>query len=159
MTTRKNNSLFICRDGHENWLNPAIGVSAYVIKGGKVLFGIRSSHPGKGKLDVPGGFIEVGESAEQAAIREAKEEFDIDITLESCFGTYPSVYDGRPALNIVFIATMSDQLITASDDMSGDDPTWRDIECLPGSNEIMDRWMVAAQKDILAWWYQNKPSL
>src|SRR5687768_16642943 len=155
LAAKKNDSLYMCEAGHENWINPAVGVSAYVIKDGKVLFGIRSSEPGKGKLDVPGGFIEVHESAEQAAIREAKEEFDIDITLKSCFGTYPSVYEGRPALNIVFIATMSDQHITASDDMNGGEPTWRGMDDLPGSDEIMDEWMVATHRDLLEWWRKN----
>jgi len=158
IATRKNDSLYMCDAGHENWINPAVGVSAYVIKDGKVLFGVRSSDPGKGKLDVPGGFVEVHESAEQAAIREAKEEFGIDIKLECCFGTYPSVYDGRPALNIVFVASMPDQDVTPSDDMSGGDPVWRHVENLPGSDEIMDKWMVATHKDLLAWWRKNHQS-
>ena len=153
---QKNDSLFVCEAGHENWINPATGVSAYVIKEGKVLFGVRSSNPGKGKLDVPGGFVEVHESAEQAAIREAKEEFAIDITLDGCLGTYPSTYDGRPALNIVFIAKMPNQPIVAADDMSGGDPAWRSIEDLPGSSELMDDWMVQAHKDLLAWWQQSR---
>lgn len=159
ITSRRNDSLYTCGNGHENWINPATGVSAYVVKDGKVLFGIRSSEPGKGRLDVPGGFVEVHESAEQAAIREAKEEFAIDITLESCLGTYPSIYDGRPALNIVFIATMPDQSITPSDDMSGGEPVWRIIDNLPGADEIMDNWMVAAHNDLLVWWHQNHLSL
>ncbi|HWZ65578.1 MAG TPA: NUDIX domain-containing protein, partial [Patescibacteria group bacterium] len=146
ITTKKNDSLYVCEAGHDNWVNPATGVSAYVIRNGKVLFGVRSSEPGKGKLDVPGGFVEVHESAEQAAIRESKEEFGIDITLKSCLGTYASVYEGRPALNIVFVATMSDQPIAPADDMSGGDPVWRDIEDLPGSAEIIDDWMVTTHK-------------
>lgn len=155
-TTKKNDSLYICGTGHENWINPAVGVSAYVIKNGKVLFGVRSSDPGKGKVGVPGGFVEVHESAEEATVREAKEEFGIDIILKRCFGTYPSVYDGRPALNIVFLASMPDQDITPSDDMSGGDPIWRNIESLPGLGEIMDEWMVAVHRDLLVWWRQNR---
>ena len=159
ITTKSNDNLYICEIGHENWINPATGVSAYVIKDGKVLFGVRSSEPGKGRLDVPGGFVEVHESAEQATVREAKEEFGIDITLKSCFGTYPSVYEGRPALNIVFIATMGDQHIIASDDMSGGEPVWKDINDLPGSGEVMDDWMIPAQQQLLVWWRQNHQSL
>jgi len=149
---KKNDSLYTCEAGHENWINPAVGVSAYIIKNGRVLFGVRSSNPGKGKLDVPGGFVEVNESAEQAAIRETKEEFGIAITLERCFGTYTSVYDDRPALNIVFIASMTDQPITPSDDMSGGEAVWRDMRNLPGPDEVMDDWLVTAHKDLLAWW-------
>lgn len=156
-TTKKNDSLYVCGAGHENWINPAVGVSVYIIKDGQALFGVRSSDPGKGKLDVPGGFVEVHESAEQAAVREAKEEFGIDITLERCFGTYASVYDGRPALNIIFIATMPDQPIIASDDMSGGEPLWRPIKNLPGSDEAFE-WMAAVHKDLLTWWQNNGAS-
>jgi NAD+ diphosphatase len=155
ITAQKNDSLFVCTDGHENWINPATGVSAYVIKDGKVLFGVRSIDPGKGKLDVPGGFIEVNESAEQAVVRETKEELGIDITLRRCLGTYPSVYDGRPALNIVFIVSMGDQPITPSDDLSAGDPVWYDIENLPATDELMDAWMAQAHKDLIDWWREK----
>ena len=156
IVTKKSDSLYICEAAHENWINPAVGVSAYVIKNGKVLFGVRSSDPGKGKLDVPGGFIEVHESAEQAAIREAKEEFGIDIILKYCLGTYPGEYNGRPSLDISFVATMSNQPIKTLDDMNGGKPVWRDVENLPDINEVVDQWVVAAEKDLLAWWHDNQ---
>lgn len=155
VTTKQNDSLYICPDGHENWINPALGVSAYVVKDGKVLFGIRSSDPGKGKLDVPGGFVEVNESAEQATIREAKEEFGIDITLDHCIGTYPSVYNGRPALNIAFIASMADQQIKPSDDMAGGEAVWHDITALPGVGEMIDDWMLQTNSDVQSWWQRT----
>jgi len=156
LAAKKNDNLYVCTDGHENWINPATGASAYVIRDGKVLFGVRSIDPGKGKLDVPGGFIEVHESAEQAIIRETKEELGIDITLEKCLGTYPSLYDGRPALNIVFIASMAaGQPITPSDDLSAGEPIWCDIESLSETDDLMDVWMDGAHKDLLAWWQEK----
>jgi ADP-ribose pyrophosphatase YjhB (NUDIX family) len=151
VTTKKSDNLSVCEAGHENWINPVTGVSVYIIKDGKVLFGVRSADPEKGKLDVPGGIIEVHESAEEAAIRETKEEFGIDVMLTSCFGTYPSMYDGRPALNILFVATMPDQKLTPSDDMSGGAPVWRHMNDLPGAGETFD-WMITAHKDLLKWW-------
>ena len=156
---KMNDSLYKCEAGHENWINPAVGVSAYVVKDGKILFGVRSFDPGKGRLDVPGGFVEVHESAEQAAIRETKEEFGIDIDLINCLGTYTSVYDGRPALNIVFVATMPDQTPVPSDDMSGGEPVWFAVESLPSADKIMDKWMVHAHEDLLRWWLNDKSRL
>ncbi len=45
----------------------------------KILFTVRNENPDKGKLDLPGGFIDSNENAEMAACREIKEELGITI--------------------------------------------------------------------------------
>lgn len=56
---------------------------------------------------LPGGFMDYGESAATAAIREAKEETNLDVTLVEQFHCYsdPSRDPRQHTLSIVFIAT------------------------------------------------------
>jgi myo-inositol-1(or 4)-monophosphatase len=55
---------------------------------------------------LPGGFVDYGESLEQAAIREAKEETNLDIELEYLLGCYSNP-DRDPrfhTISTVFVA-------------------------------------------------------
>jgi ADP-ribose pyrophosphatase YjhB (NUDIX family) len=45
----------------------------------KILFTVRNVDPDKGKWDLPGGFIDPSENAEEAACREIKEELGLEI--------------------------------------------------------------------------------
>ena len=56
------------------------GVGVIVAHNGKILCGIRANDAGSGLLCGPGGHIEEGETPEQAAVREAQEEFGITPT-------------------------------------------------------------------------------
>ena len=48
----------------------------------------RKNNPYKDYWALPGGFVEYGESVETAAIREAKEETNIDVELENLVNVY-----------------------------------------------------------------------
>jgi len=72
-------------------------------QGGIVLIERKNPPPG---WALPGGFVDVGESLEEAAIREAKEETSLDITLVEQFHAYSK--PGRDprfhTVTMVFIA-------------------------------------------------------
>jgi len=48
----------------------------------------RKNPPFQGKFALPGGFVEYNESVEEACIREAKEETNMDIKIEKLVGIY-----------------------------------------------------------------------
>lgn len=56
---------------------PVVGVGAIIVCNGKILLEKRKSEPERGKWSVPGGLVELGESTEQAVIREVEEETGI----------------------------------------------------------------------------------
>ncbi len=57
-------------------------------KDGKILMHRRSYEPGKGKLNFIGGYIDEGETAEQTAVREAKEETGFDVEIVAKLGEF-----------------------------------------------------------------------
>ncbi len=60
---------------------------------GEVLLLRRGFAPGKGRWTFPGGFVDLGESTEQCAVRETLEELRIDVELGRLVGVYSSQED------------------------------------------------------------------
>ena len=48
----------------------------------------RGFEPQRGRWSMPGGFVDLGESVEDAAIRETKEEIGVDADIENLVGVY-----------------------------------------------------------------------
>jgi len=60
-------------------MRPGVGVGVLVKKDGKILIQKRIGAHGAGTWSLPGGHMEYGETPEQTAAREAKEEVNVDI--------------------------------------------------------------------------------
>ncbi|MEE9474755.1 MAG: ribonuclease III family protein [Candidatus Hydrothermarchaeaceae archaeon] len=67
---------------------PAITVDAVIERDGKILLIKRKNEPFKGRWGLPGGFVEYGESAEDAITREVKEEANLDMSIKALVGIY-----------------------------------------------------------------------
>lgn len=60
--------------------NPRVGVATILRKGNKILLGKRKSELGKGSWGLPGGKLDFGEEPMVCAIRELKEETDLNVS-------------------------------------------------------------------------------
>ena len=58
---------------------PYLAVSAAIFRDGRVLIVRRARPPAQGLHTLPGGVVELGETLEQAVIREVREETSLDI--------------------------------------------------------------------------------
>ena len=65
------------RVGGPGWTPQERGVLCFIVKEGKILLIEKKRGLGAGKVNGPGGRIEKGETAEQAAVRETQEEVGI----------------------------------------------------------------------------------
>jgi len=77
-----------------------------IIEIGEEIVLIRRKHPPPGWA-IPGGFIDAGERAEEAAVREALEETGLSVTLTALLGVYsdPARDTRRHTISTVYVAT------------------------------------------------------
>lgn len=106
--------------GHTTFFGPVAAVGGVVLnKQGKVLLIERARDPGKGKLGMPGGFVDAHETAESSLHREVLEEVGIKIENLRFLLTYPNRYTYQgvtsPVLDLFYSAQVCDgQVINAS---------------------------------------------
>lgn len=84
----------------------------------------RSKAPGKGSLDLPGGFAEPGEGIDTCLKREIKEELNLEVVSLTYFASFPSTYPYKdvvyPITDMAFICQVdSFKNICAMDDVAG----------------------------------------
>jgi 8-oxo-dGTP diphosphatase len=78
----------------------------------------RGSEPFEGQWALPGGFVEVGETVEEAAVREAAEETGLAVEVSRLVGVYsePDRDPRGPNVSVAFLArVLSGQMQAASD--------------------------------------------
>ncbi len=113
--------------------NVRVGIGVFIFKDGKFLMGQRKNAHGDGTWSVPGGHLEFGESFSDTAIREAKEETNLDIT-NVRFGAVTNDYFEIEGKHYVTVWMLSDY---KSGDVKIIEPDkfvkmeWRDFKNLP----------------------------
>ena len=77
----------------EYYMNPAAATAAFIFNGKDELLVLkRKKEPAKGMYDLPGGFADIGETAEEGMAREVKEETGLTVKSMRYLFSQPNIY-------------------------------------------------------------------
>ena len=104
-------------------MNPSAAVAAFILNDkGELLVCRRAKEPAKGTFDLPGGFTDNDETAEEAIAREVMEETGTRVVTANYLFSLPNLYlySGLtiPTMDLFFECTTEDLgLLKAADDV------------------------------------------
>lgn len=115
VSSEKKEWAFMCsKCGKKYYSNPVPVVAALVFKDGKLVI---VSSKNKNLWGLPGGYVETGESLEDAIVREVEEETGLRIRVTDFLASYPLMKNQTEMVFIVFIAEVLSGEPIASDDV------------------------------------------
>ena len=92
--------------GFVHYDNPSPTIQAWIERDGEFLALRRNQEPMKGEWNLPGGFVEIGESGPEAVVREVREETGLEVEAIDFIGAFPSTYgsgeDAQPILGLAY---------------------------------------------------------
>lgn len=106
------------------YFNISAAVAVFILNNkNEVLVCQRAHDPAKGTLDLPGGFVDMRESAEEAAAREVKEETGLEISRLEYQFSLPNTYVYSDfevqTLDLIYTAySVDNSMLTANDDVA-----------------------------------------
>jgi 8-oxo-dGTP diphosphatase len=115
---------------------PVVGVGGVVVRDGRVLLIRRGKPPLLGRWAVPGGTVELGESLEQALVREMREETALDVEPSELLTVFDRVE--RDAEGVLYHFVIVDYLCR-----------WLSGEARAGSDALEVVWAGAEELDAL----------
>ena len=110
--------------GFTYYVNASAAVASFIVNEyGELLVCRRGKEPVKGTLDLPGGFVDEQESAEEAIVREIGEELQAKVTELKYMFSLPNEYEYSgltvPTLDMFFACTLEDTgNLVPSDDVA-----------------------------------------
>ena len=84
------------------FLNPKVAAGTLFQLDGKLVLLKRAIEPGYGKWVFPGGFVDRGETVVEAAIRETREEANVEVRVRELVDVFS--YTGSPIVVVVYAA-------------------------------------------------------
>nr|WP_070961049.1 NUDIX hydrolase [Hyphomonas sp. Mor2] len=108
-----------------DYQNPKIVAGSVVLKGEQILLCKRAIEPRKGFWTLPAGFMELGESVEEAAMREAQEEALADIEIDRVLAVYSVPRIGQ--VQVMFRASLNGDFGVGPESAEVKLVDWKDI--------------------------------
>jgi len=133
-----------CGDcGYIAYENPKIVVGSVVGVGGKVMLCRRAIEPRRGFWTIPAGYMELGETVEEGARREALEEACADLRLDGVLAVYSIARIGQ--VQIIFRAALASPGFAAGPEslevrlFAWDEIPWDDL-AFPSVHWVLRAW-------------------
>ncbi len=126
------------------YLDPKVAVGAIATLGGKIVLLRRGIEPALGKWVFPGGFVDWGEAVEEAVVREAREEVNLDVAIDRLLNVYS--YPGRPIVVIVYVVCVVGGALAAGDEalavgtFSPDEIPWPEL-AFPSTRDALTEYL------------------
>jgi len=126
----------VCPDcGTIHYKNPLVVVGCIVEKDGKVLLCKRAIEPRYGYWTVPAGFMELGESTAEGALRETREEALAEVELGRLFASVDVVRVGQ--VHLYYLAKLTGSFGAGSETLESklfaeDEIPWDDVAFASG---------------------------
>jgi len=110
---------------------PLLTVDAVIENHGRIVLIKRKNPPFRNCAAIPGGFVDIGETVENACIREAKEETGLDIEITRLIGVYsdPQRDPRGHVVSIAFLCTNKSDKLKSGDDAK--EAGWYKLDVLP----------------------------
>jgi ADP-ribose pyrophosphatase YjhB (NUDIX family) len=116
--------------GYIHYDNPTPAAGVIVIEGNKVLLVKRKFDPRAGLWTLPAGFVESGEDVDACAVREVKEETNLDVEVIRLFNVYSALDDPRASVVLIlYLCRSTGGELRCGDDAS--DARYFELDGLP----------------------------
>ncbi|HHQ44834.1 MAG TPA: NUDIX hydrolase [Candidatus Altiarchaeales archaeon] len=97
---------------------PKLAVDGAIVEDGKIILIKRLNEPFKDMWALPGGFVDVGETVEDACIREVREETGLEVEVKKLLGVYsdPARDPRGHTVSVIFLCEKTGGELKAADD-------------------------------------------
>jgi len=144
-----NRERLVCNDcGFINYANPKVVVGSVAQWEGRVLLCRRAIEPCIGSWTLPAGYLEKGETTEEGALREAREEARAELALDHVLGVYniPRISQ----VQVIYAARLLSDAVSAGEEtrevglFAWDDIPWDEI-AFPSVHWALGHWRDAKE--------------